>query len=298
MKKVKYIVLFVFLVASSFAQDEFTTTEKDQTLYGKKGQYLLPKAGDISVGANALPYFKYLGNIFGKTSTNTLGVGEHDIFGRYFLTDNTAVRVDIHINQIANTNNYYVTDDAKRMADPASQAELIDKHINSTNSMAIDLGYQMFRGYGRLRGFYGGGVGFGLAKRSEQYFYGNNITEVNQKPSIHDNALWNGNDRLIEHAAVSNKFFRLGAFAGVEYYFAPKICIGAEARLYYAFSWAAQSNKTYETWGGEGVKKINKTEDAPSHSSGFQTGGLGNKTDLGGVFDLNSLGSIYIMFTF
>lgn len=298
MKKVKYIVLFVFLAASSFAQDEFATTEKDQALYGKKGQYLLPKAGDISIGANALPYFKYLGNIFGKTTPNTLGVGEHDIFGRYFLTDNTAVRVDIHINQRTITENHYVADDAKRMADPASQAELIDKEISSGNEMAIDLGYQMFRGYGRLRGFYGGGVGFGLTKSSMQYFYGNNITEVNQKPTIFNSNLWSGINRPIEENGKSAKFLRLGAFAGVEYYFAPKICIGAEARLYYAFSWSSQGSVTYETWGGEGVEKINKTEAAPSHSSGFQTGGLGKSGNLGGTFDLNSLGSIYIMFTF
>ena len=33
----------------------------------------------------------------------------------------------------------------------------------------------------------------------------------------------------------------LGAFTGVEYYFAPKMCIGTELGLLYGYSWGSQS---------------------------------------------------------
>ena len=73
---------------------------------GKHEKNYLPEAGDVTLGINAVPFLNYLGNCFGKTQENKINPKKiggvptvpgldnptMSIFGKYFLTDKTAIR--------------------------------------------------------------------------------------------------------------------------------------------------------------------------------------------------------------
>ena len=60
MKKSITILAFAFGITGAFAQD----------LTSKKGEPILPEAGDWAIGIDATPFLNYAGNFFGKTTNN------------------------------------------------------------------------------------------------------------------------------------------------------------------------------------------------------------------------------------
>ena len=268
------------LFVSAQGQEQTSTSV---TPVSKSGIPILPAAGDIAIGADALPYLNYLGNIFNNTSNNTLNLGSQSLYFRYYLSENTALRAILKISSGLNIQKMYVDDDAAVFADPLSQAKLEDKRSISTNGYNLNLAYQISRGYGRLRGFYGVQVNYGLDRQKDTYAYGNNITVANPSPS---NAFGMGATRTLEIDFGMNQTVGAGLLAGVEYYFLPKICIGGEVGLNYTFSWGSQSNRTFEQLIGSKVE-TRDVLNAP-----------GNKTHLLGTIRPANYGGLYLLFHF
>ena len=106
--------------------------------------------------------------------------------------------------------------------DPLSQVQTEDSKKTSLSSYGIDLGILKFRGYGRLKGFYGLHAGYSLFREGYFYSYGNPITSFNNTPS-------SGFSYNAEGARLLEKDLRIvnavagGIIAGIEYYFLPKI---------------------------------------------------------------------------
>jgi hypothetical protein len=242
-----FIILLIFSFNGLFSQ------ETEQKSEARNGKEILPKAGDFAIGINALPYLNYLGNIFNNTVNNTLNLGNNNLYFKYFLTDNSAVRVCLNINSTKTTNNYYVQDDAARLLDPTSQAMVEDKRVIKNNFRGITLGYVMNRGYERVRGFYGGQIIYNYNRIRTSYQYGNLMTPENPNPSTN---LWGRvASRLLEQDNGITRTIGMGLIAGVEYYFLPKVCIGGEATLQYNYAWGTQSNqKTEQIVGGDLVE--------------------------------------------
>lgn len=274
-----YILLLLLCFVSAKAQDAGQT----EAPKSKSAADILPAAGDIAVGIDALPYLNYLGNIFNNTANNTLALGSNTLHFRYYLTEETAVRVMLSINSTSNIQKFYVQDDAARFADPLSQALVEDKTTTNTNAYALNLGYIMTRGYNRLRGFYGLQIGYGRNRTTQTMQYGNNITVENNSPSTHLGKLA---ERTLEgdNGLVQN--FGGGLIAGVEYYFLPKICIGGEFCLDYTYTWGSQSNIKTEQLVGNGIVEMDKPA-AP-----------GNKSSVLTTFRPATYGGLYLMFHF
>lgn len=254
MKKVIFaIALSLTSLATVSAQDEAAVSESGSALVSRKGIAILPQAGDFAIGVEATPYLNYFGNMFsGYTDEkNTLDLGAQTIYGRYFLADDAAVRVMFKIDNSTDVDRSYVRDDAAYYANPLSTAQTQDAYTSRNREYVIGLGYQKYRGYGRLRGFYGAQLMVGFEKDSYEYSYGNPITSLNTAPttsyygSVATRTL-KGDDGLTTS-------FGIGALAGVEYYFAPKVCIGGEISLMYGYSKGSQSNYTTERWNGSNV---------------------------------------------
>jgi hypothetical protein len=259
---------------------------KDSVLRSKKGIPILPKKGDWAIGADALPYLEYLGNIFNNTSGNTLDLGSQTLYGRYFIADNTAVRFLVSINQSSSLSKYYVRDDAAYTADPLSEAKTIDTYKYNYTYYNFDFGYQKFRGYGKLRGFYGFHAGFAISRTRYYYTYGNDITSTNTAPTTY---YWgNTSSRTLEVDNGIYKTINAGLIAGVEYYFLPKICVGGEVTLSFRHTWKSQGNYKYETLNNTTVKEYDEEETPEGRTY----------TSLYTSRPANYGGSLYLMFHF
>jgi hypothetical protein len=229
-----------------FAQDDYSAAFEQEQEEQKttQGSEYFPKAGDFGIGFDATPFLYYLGNAFNGTEDNSLNLNDNTLYFRYFLSDNSAARVALRINSTKEVDNRYVRDDAAFMEDPLSQNQVEDRAIYSRNNYELQLGYQMFRGKNRLRGFFGGDLFFGYAKYSDEFEYGNQMTVLNPIPT---SAFGSGAERQLTHNYGSKFSVGVGAFTGAEYYFMSKACLGVELGLLYGQSFEGQSNESYET---------------------------------------------------
>jgi hypothetical protein len=229
----KIIISFTILVLG------LNVIAQDSVLVNKHGRIILPQKGDIAIGLSADPFLYYVGNMFNGNTNNSLNLGDQNLYFRYFLSDNQAIRVTIRVNSSKNTYNYYVTDDAARAIDPLSRQQVEDRQTSFDNNYGIRIGYQKFRGYNRLRGFYGADLGFAYYKTNYTREYGNQMNQLNPSPTTH----WgNLSSRTLESNDGATESLSLGIFGGAEYYIMPKICIGAELGIQYGKMWESQGN--------------------------------------------------------
>lgn len=244
-----YSIIFLGMMSMvTYAQEDYSAAfEEEQPVEKQRSaSEYFPKAGDIGIGFDAAPFLNYLGNAFNGTENNTLNLGDNTLYFRYFLTDNSAARLALRINNSKDVNNFYVTDDAAQMNDPLSQNQVEDRRTDLSTSYELKAGYQTFRGHNRLRGFFGGDLFFAYSKNSQEFEYGNKMSEINPSPST---AAYSGSAarRALNTNSGAQVSLGLGAFTGAEYYIMPNVCIGAELGLIYAQTLGSQSNAKYET---------------------------------------------------
>lgn len=273
----------------------------------------LPEAGDVTIGINAVPFLNYLGNMFGKTQNNSINPAEiggvpavpglnnptMSIFGKYFLTDQTALRLNVGVGINSTTQSNYVQDDAAVAEDPLSVDKVEDSYKYRNSGMSVAVGYEWRRGGKRLQGFWGGQAILAYSNSKHFFGYGNAITEVNQDPTQYDdNNNWTfpttqptldnigGNSRLLMQSDGSSWTYGVGGFVGVEYYIAPKISIGCEMSL----------NLLWTT----GSKKYQKSERFnPDFNEVQENIRWTGKSDSGFRFGTENIGtSLFVAFSF
>ena len=253
----------------------------------------LPEAGDVTIGINAIPFLDYLGNFFGKqwnNGINPANVGgvpvvvglDHptmSIFGKYFLTDQTALRLNVGIGINSITQSEYVTDDAAAVNDPLSIAEVEDTYTHRSSGMSVAVGYEWRRGGKRLQGFWGGQAILAYSNSKHFLEYGNAITEVNQNPTKHvfaDVPLLSddvgGNSRLLMLSDGRSWTYGVGGFVGVEYYIAPKISIGCEMSLNLLWTSGGKQYEKSERFNPDFNRVEENTRWTGKSDSGFRFG--------------------------
>ncbi|NJM16574.1 MAG: hypothetical protein HC896_15455 [Bacteroidales bacterium] len=248
MKKYILSLLTCAIALSATAQEETSTSNAPVS---KKGKAILPAAGDIAVGVDALPYINFAGNMFNGYGTtgaqNTLNVGSTTIYGKYYLSSDAAVRVELYLNNSKDQNTAYVQDDNQVDDNPDAQVE--DLQIINRNDVGIGVGFQKYRGYDRLRGTYGAVLSYYRFRNVTEYTWGNQMNDVNSTPTSTN---WYGagtqpasRDLMVDNDLTQT--FSLGLIGGVEYFFLPKVCIGGEAGIYLNYTMNSQADKTYET---------------------------------------------------
>lgn len=301
MKKIITTLAFAVSVAV-FAQDGLTS---------KKGEPILPEAGDWAVGIDATPFLDYLGNFFGKTNNNSAPTWDFQtlnssIVGKYFKEANTAYRAGIRVGFGSNTVRNLVRDRSVAVTSstifPNQYPEKENSWKQSYRNIAISVGIEKRKGKTRLQGYYGGEVGLGLSGGKDKFTYGNSLAPtanpaVNVDPtddaftgsgniassvSIFQNGF--GSARALEIKQGSTFSFGLRGFIGAEFFVLPKISLGGE------FGWGlifSSTGKTKTTWESVGRDESNNpvlvgtTTKETAKSGGFKLDTDNNNTIFG-----------------
>lgn len=217
----------------------------------------VPKKGDFSLGLDLKPVLKYVGNIFNGNTENTLeyiggeptlsnldgksGIEdkikdispEVSIMAKYMLTDNWALRANVGVMIRKDRDNYYVQDDKAVFLDPFCTTKLVDSKISFKNGLSMAVGGEYRRGNKRVQGVFGASALFGFHTINETYNYANALTEVNQNPTtaLSETAAPVDGYRILNKKSTNNFFYGAIGSAGVEWFVAPKISLGAEVNL-------------------------------------------------------------------
>jgi len=290
MRKILFTMVAVLFSVIMFSQEDEATTE----VVNKHGVSVLPKAGDFALGIDATPFFNLVGNIvrindFNGPFVDPMAFNFVDggsIYGKYFLSDNSAIRLRVDINMMSQTLNNLVVDDT----DTDPNARVTDTWKHSTSGVNLGVGYEMRRGRGRLQAFYGGELNLMFGGGSKDvYTYGNDLDIIDSIPTT--TVDWFGmtsmgvDNRMTEVTTAGGFGFGIRAFVGAEYFLFPNISFGGE------FGWGFGTNSI-----GEGVIKT-ESWDYTIHTR------TTNDTKVAGAsgFNLgndNLGGNIYMMFHF
>ena len=279
MKKHVLIMALAVGASSAFAQD----------LTSKKGEPILPEAGDWAISANIDPIFSYVGNAFnGNTGNNAPGVnwlnGDHTIVGKKFIDEKTAYRVLIRLGFTNQTTKAMIADATVTTPPtyPATPAMVEDKmKVNNTN-IAIGAGKEWRRGKTRLQGYYGADAMIWLTMAGTKYDYGNALAVGGSAPvGVGASTNFGSNittDPYGNTARVlsqkSGLTFGIGVrgFIGAEYFILPKISVGAEFGWGIGYQMTGKGKQTVESIGGTGptVGQVD-TETSGNSKFGFDT---------------------------
>lgn len=267
MKKSIALVALAFGVTNAFAQD----------LTSKKGEPILPEAGDWGLSIEATPFLEYAGNFFGKTTPNAAPkfnffTNNQTITGKYFVDAQTAYRGSLRIGINSKTERSMVTDRLAAQTNttvsfPTADAMVENTWKRSNTVIGLAGGIEKRKGKTRLQGFYGGEAGLYMAMQKDKFTYGNALNTATANPvnvsnddaftSVTNVSAGNpgiqglsGNARATEIKAGTVFSFGVRGFIGAEYFILPKMSIGGE------FGWGlgiSTQGKTTTTWEGVGA---------------------------------------------
>jgi len=283
------------LTVSVFAQ--VNDKDGEVNMMSKRGEYILPVEGDFALGINAIPIVEYFGNLFNGKTNNTASframnwnrtINNPVLFGKYYLSDKSAIRagLTIGIENSVDRENVMMN---QQIPDPKVTVTDVWSHTGTTLGIGGD--YLMYRGKGRLQGFYGGGLSFVYNKSKDSYTYGNLITTEFSAPYWYDFTAYSaptvgttsGGTRPLSQSSNRSYGITLSGVVGVEYFVAPKISIGGEFRLGLYAGIDTYGKTTVERWTGT----EREVETLPKAAND-------NKV----AFKNASTGSIFMMFHF
>jgi len=242
MKKKVLFVAALFIGASTFAQGGLTS---------KKGEAILPEAGDWGLSFDANPFLNYAGNLFNGNVNNSFGgatwtgnnAGTMALTGKYFKDETTAYRGSFRFGLGGNSTTN-LQDTATGTTLPGTGA--IENKISTSNGLSLVLGagLEKRRGSTRLQGYYGGDVFIGLlGGGSTTYDYGATMDSLN----VEFRGIVGGS-RNTEVKNGNTFTFGLRGFVGFEYFVAAKISIGAEYGYGFGMSSTGAGETTTERW--------------------------------------------------
>ena len=254
MKKTSLVVALALGVSSAFAQD----------LTSKKGELILPEAGDWGISVNATPFLNYIGNFIGGNGLNAAPTinflsTNQTIMGKYFVDAQTAYRAGVRIG-------FGSASTAVKVPVPVVVPVTFVDDVTKVSGSNIGLtaGWEKRRGKTRLQGFYGGEAGISLGTGKTVTTYGNALSADNTNGGL---------ARTKEDKLGSTFGFGLRGFIGAEYFILPKMSIGGEFGWGLAFTNTGEGETTTESWDGTAVvTTVAKT--GKNSSFGFDTDNL------------------------
>lgn len=266
MKKLIFTV-FIMVLAVSLASSQ---------LVSKKGVPILPEKGEYCLGADAVPFFNYFGNMFNGNNNNTNTVAFNftaaapmTIFVKRMIDDKTAARVKFRIGLASPSIKNMVMEDGA--TDATAQVE--DKWSHSEMFVQLGYGVEKRRGKGRVQGVYGAEAYLLFMSFSDKYTWGNEMTTDNSNPTSTDWAAfgaWNWNyilnpptwytqnpsQRTNKTTSGTGIGIAARAFGGIEYFFAPKMSIGGEFGWSLAFLTIGKGKVTTEGVAGTKAEEV------------------------------------------
>lgn len=292
MKRLMSIMLVAAFALPLLAEENVAAEPAPKKIVKDHSEWL-PKKGDFSIGFSLDPLATFVGNMFNGNLSNGLGdlAGEPllddlvgapmvSIMGTYMQTDQLAWKLNLGLGYSHKAINNYVLDDAALFLDPFSKAKVVDKESASRiqGSIALGVEYRVGKKF-PIQGVFGAGINYAFGEISYKYNYGNAITELNQAPTISDPTLYKAVAGYMPNARPlatqdKNLIHMFGAYAsaGVEWFVAPKVALGANVNfgIYYEVNPARAT--TYEGWNTASMQVEQFTELVAPASHGFHIG--------------------------
>lgn len=243
-----------------------------QDMMSKRGTPILPESGDWSLGFDAAPLLNYFGNLFDQTGNNSATARYQEnmtLVGKMMKDENTALRVKVRLGISSAKTENLVDQDGSTSNPPAT---VVDTRKISGNNITLGAGLQKYRGKGRLKGFYGAEAAIMLGGGKTTYEYGNPFSTTYMTPESTTD--WNTGasaavgSRNTEVKNGSMFGIAIRGFIGVEYFFAPKLSIGAEYGWGFALSSFGEGETTNEAWNATS-NGVTTTTTATGKSSNF-----------------------------
>lgn len=243
MKKTVLFAAALFAVTAASAQTGEITSNR--------GENWLSQDGDWGLTFDAQPLLNYAGNLF-NGHTNNGGVALNNLWssnngsqviiaGKKLVDANTAYRGRVRIGFGSTKLTEFVDANPQPTPPPTPAATVED--VTKNNFMAINLGAGIEKRVGSTRvvGVYGAELNVGFGNSKTTYEYGNSLSNTNPV------------SRPTETKNGSTFGVGLNAFAGVEWFCAPKISLSGEYTWGLALTSSGASETTVESWNGTGT---------------------------------------------
>jgi len=246
----KKIALFLFVFPF------LTCHANAQAITNKKGQNILPEAGNWAVGIDVVPVFKYAGNLFYNSSDSTSDFSPYyplTVFGKYVTKPHTATRVQARLGFNTGSNDTLVP-----KAGSTNPNELVSNQAKRTQTnILLAAGIEKRKGTTRVTGIYGVEGAFLLKTDKTKYTYGNDLDVTIQS-----------NSQLISDKSGTQFGFGIRGFLGVEYFIAPKLSLTAEYGWGPSVVSTGRGSQEFEVVDGN-TTKTQITETSKSFNFGF-----------------------------
>jgi hypothetical protein len=256
MKKIFLFCASVALVGTMNAQ-----------LTNKKGAQMLPESGDWAISVKADPFISFASNLVtgfagvSDPSSMTFNQYQEDqtLVFKKFTSNTTADRFIVNFGHTSNTSISSVSELDAAGAVIADQF-VDDKSRVRTSHIGVGYGKEFRKGAGRLQGYYGADAMLYLAGGSTTNTYGNEIARTQEA------------SRLLKSKDGLTLGVGARGFLGAEYFFAPKMSVGAEFGYGLSVYSQGAGKTTTETWNvtdGAGETETNGTSSSMGFSMGF-----------------------------
>jgi len=235
------------------------TSGSEYSFTSMNGHEVLPQAGEYALGIGATQITQFVGDMFGFTNSNSVnpftyaskGFPTAVIYGKYMKSGDLAYRGSININIGTTTSMFIIDNDYSDAPDDM----LVDSRTYQASSVTLGAGLEKRRGESRVQGVYGAeGYFYYSTGNQYTYEYANPITLENQAPestgfgnptNIGDPA---EGYRIVKAKTGNAMGIGVRAFAGVEYFIAPKISLGGEFTWGLALVNNGPEEVTFEAW--------------------------------------------------
>lgn len=289
------LALSLGLPAFSYAQDaEPARDKKEKELSFKSvhGHEVLPQKGDWALGISATGFLNYLGNIANNSTFNNapnfnsanaptgFAIGQLSgvaLSGKYMKSDDLAYRVRFQANA-GNVDYRNLVLKNTLTPDPLNPQTIEDKQSTFSYTVLLGAGFEKRRGNNRLQGFYGAEALVGMAGKNVSYTYGNNFSvDFNAPVSTTDFATGlsgAASSRIKSQNTGAMMLFGVRGFAGIEYFFAPKISLGGE--IGYTLGMSTNGKETTKTIAWNPATQTTNTITTNDYTnSGLRSFGIG-----------------------
>jgi hypothetical protein len=248
MKRKVLFVASLFLATATFAQDGLTS---------KKGEAYLPEAGDWSIGFDASALTSFVGNMAnagnnnaGLTAPMMDNVGQEIRF-KMFKDEKTAYRLRARIGMSSSSTDVYDMYNPDALNTTADEEFTTNTKTSSGLNLVLGAGLEKRRGNTRIQGYYGGEVFFGLLGGTKTTTSTGSVLSDDFNLNTTDpltNVVTYG-ERQTEDVQAGKFTLGLQGFIGVEWFFAPKVSLGAEYTWGLAMNSFSETSTTVEFWG-------------------------------------------------
>lgn len=289
----KLILIASFAVAGLVQVNAQEKPKTTGSFISKNGHEVLPQAGEWAIGFSASSFLNYTGNLLNGTTNNsaavfsnantptisTLGnLGGISAMGKYMKRADLAYRVRFQASATSNSRYNYVEKN-NLVPNPLLPEYAEDKQTAYNNAFLLGLGMEKRRGTSRLQGVYGAELILGFVNDRNEYTYGNDMDVNFNNPWSTTNFVAGTSaqisSRVIEEDLGYQFFAGARGYIGAEYFFAPKMSIGAEVGYTLGFQTNGEVSIVSEQYDSGNLTAVNVESLKRYKNGGLTSFGVG-----------------------